>query len=185
MKRSACCFLVLVACNTASASDSLRTDYYRVDGNSVRSIRDALDRHGPVGADGKRYHGNTSWHVSWNFTYAPAGSACVIRSVRVDTDTVMTLPQLAGTGTLPASVRVKRETYSAALRLHEDGHRRIAISAAREVERRLSRLGSSGGCKALESEANRVAQAILSDFRARERDYDRSTDHGASQGARF
>lgn len=185
MKRSASCFLVLMACNGASASDTLRTDYYRIDGNSVPSIRDALDRHGPVGEDGKRYHGYTTWHVSWTFTHAPAGNACVIRSVRVDTDTVMTLPQLAETGTLPGSVKTKWETYSAALRLHEDGHRQIAISAAREVERRLSRLGSSGGCKALESEANRVAQAILSDFRARERDYDRSTDHGATQGARF
>lgn len=185
MKRWVLCCLVLMSCNRASAADELAIDLYRIDGNSVRSIRSALDRQGPLGEDGKRYHGYTKWHVSWTFNYAPTGGSCTITSVGVDTDTVMTLPEVADPHALPDSIKIKWDRYSAALKRHEDGHREFALAAARDVRQRLSRLRNAQGCKALENEANRLAQAILSDVRARERDYDRSTDHGATQGARF
>lgn len=185
MKRLAHCLALLMACHTAAAADAIRTDFYTVDGNSVRSIRAALNANGPLGEDGKRYHGYTKWHVSWNFTHGPSAGGCAIRSVNVDTSAVMTLPRLAKPDALPDSLRMKWNSYSVALRAHEDGHRAIALAAAGEIRRRLSQLASSGGCKALADEANRAAQAVLADFRVRERQYDRDTDHGATEGARF
>lgn len=185
MKRLAHCLALLIACHSVPAADTVETDFYVIDGNSVRSIRSALEKNGPMGEDGKRYHGYTTWRVSWNFSYAPTAGSCAIRSVQVDTSAVMTLPRLAEPGALPDSVRIKWNSYSAALRAHEDGHRAIALAAADEIRRRLSQLANSGGCKALADDANRTAQAILADFRVRERLYDRDTEHGATEGARF
>jgi predicted secreted Zn-dependent protease len=71
------------------------------------------------------------------------------------------------------------------LQEHENGHKNFGINAAREIERRLTSLGSMRSCNALGNTANSIADQIVDKYSRMETEYDRRTDHGRTQGGVF
>lgn len=167
------------------ASGSLEIEYYDVHGSSVQEVREAMNRNGPIGNDGRRFHGYTKWRVGWKFRYAPRGASCEPTSVETSLDVVMTLPRWTRPDDAPAELEREWERYSAALKAHEDGHAEFGAAAAGEIQRRLSEMSGRSGCRALAEEMNRAGRAIIEEARSRELEYDATTRHGATQGARF
>jgi predicted secreted Zn-dependent protease len=78
-----------------------------------------------------------------------------------------------------------RDAYMAALRLHEDGHRRIAIEAGYEILQAINALPAYSSCSELELAADAVGESILEQYRRQEAVYDQNTGHGATQGVHF
>jgi predicted secreted Zn-dependent protease len=71
------------------------------------------------------------------------------------------------------------------LKTHEAGHQQIAIEAGREIRQTLKGLPAYLSCSELEQAADAAGQNILDQFREKEKSYDQTTKHGATQGARF
>jgi predicted secreted Zn-dependent protease len=69
--------------------------------------------------------------------------------------------------------------------LHESGHARNAVAAARKIEAGLTALPPEPTCEALRSKANDLGHALIKEANQADLDYDRATQHGATQGARF
>lgn len=174
-----------VAAPAAVAAPGLQVDYYDVEGDDIHALRRALAERGPVGDDGVRYHGYTRWQVGWSYRLAHRGPRCVLQSHAIRVEGRMTLPRWEPPPGAAEGLVREWEAYSAALREHEDGHYAIGTAAAAGSRRRLGELRGTVGCEALEQAIGETAEAVLDEFRARERAYDRDTGHGASQGARL
>lgn len=175
------CLLALLA---APAVAELQTDLerrdYRVSLRQGESLAAALDRASPVRRRGLVYHGSTQWQVQWRFWWRQDASGCAIERVRTEVSVHMRLPRLSGAND---QQRQRFELYLTALEAHEMGHYNLAVLAGKAVEQRLQALPAAADCAALETRANEAGHRLLEDFRAREADYDRRTNHGQSQGA--
>ena len=68
--------------------------------------------------------------------------------------------------------------YFTNLAQHEAGHARIGIAAANEMQRQIHQLGVQTDCDTLSRAINSKAEAVVSDYREREKEYDRVTEHG-------
>ena len=77
------------------------------------------------------------------------------------------------------------ECYINALETQEDGHKEIAINAGCDIWQVLNDQPHYANCDELERNADEAANEILDLYRQRELSYDKETDHGATQGARF
>ena len=60
-----------------------------------------------------------------------------------------------------------------------------ATRAAAEIQTVLSSAGERADCPTLQRELNAMADAIVAKYRQEEREMDRTTRHGAIDGARF
>ena len=172
----ACLLLPLVA--GAQVGDQLNYTYYEV---SVRpgALAPQINAQTPLRQDGV-YYAHTRWHVQWRFRWTEGAGGCRFTSVNVDLRTEITLPRLNGASPQQAALF---ERFMPALREHETGHHRIAQEAARAIDARLRGMPAMDTCPALEAQANREAERILERYREKERQYDRDTGHGKTQGA--
>lgn len=167
------------------ASEPPTVTYYDVHGDSLQDAGQWMDRHGPSGADGRRFHGYTRWAVSWRYQLQPSRDACTVALLETDLRVTMQLPRWHQPEGLPATAAREWDRYSAALRAHEDGHADIGAAVADAIGRELAAMRNTSGCPALAQEIDRRGMEILEDHRARELQYDATTGHGASQGARL
>jgi len=160
------------------------TNYYAVTGATIREIQRSL-HHARPWKDTSGTDGQTAWRVDWTFNLTAAASSCRCAAFSTTTTIVVTLPRWnAPTNALPEA-RQAWERYSTALGKHEAGHVHFAFAAANEVHKRIGELGVQSDCDGLKQTINDVGQRVVDDFRRREKEYDRQTQHGATQGARF
>jgi predicted secreted Zn-dependent protease len=186
MKLHAAIFMfTLVIGGDLLAAELPRVEFYDVQGNSGIDVLQSMNQHGPVGKDGIRYHGHTSWQVKWTYHLGYKGKSCEIQSLVIEPSGTMILPKWNRPDGASKNLKQEWDRYAAALREHESGHYDFAISASKEIEQRLSSLNGAAGCHALREEIDREARAVLSEFLAKELAYDATSKHGATHGARF
>lgn len=169
----------------AHARDTFRIDYFDIRGTTARELRADLSRVGPVGETGMRGDGYTEYRIAWRFDMTSRDGRCRAHDIDVDLDVRMLLPRwLPPTGTSTELVDTWTR-FSKVLREHEDGHHRIARAAAQEVRRKLASNSKARDCRVLEANMNAAANEVLSEYRARQAEFDRKTDYGRAQGARL
>ena len=164
---------------------SINTNYYSLYSTSVSGLRKEMNKKGIKWTDGKTYDGFTSWYVKWRYEYYTSDDYCSLTNVDVSVDVEYTLPRWSVKLLGNMDLRIKWIRYSDALKKHEDGHRDFGIGAARDIEEALLSIGSRPRCDTLGADANAIAYRILDDFRRKETEYDRKTEHGRTQGAVF
>lgn len=96
---------------------------------------------------------------------------------------VFTMPRWKPEGEPDASLVLEWNRFLEAVWRHERGHARHGLAARRDAERILRNLGVFPSCEELEASANTAIDQVFNKWRARDRAYDRETNHGASQGA--
>lgn len=159
--------------------------YYNINGATANDLRHQMDRFGP--ADERRVHHDayTEWYVDWHYSYVVANDGCERGPITVTVSITQTFPKWDPPPEAPPSLIKQWNTYLEALQLHENGHREIGIEAGEEVLRTLSELSSYPTCGELEQIADRKGQIVLDEYRQKEVNYDRTTEHGERQEARF
>jgi len=174
--------LLSCAAGTALAQHTLtlRTNYYALTGGSLRDIHHALSRARPW--TDARQDGRTEWKINWRTQLAPAGNGCRVESFRTDTSVTITLPRLLAPEGTPPEVLKTWQTYLTALMKHEQGHVRITREAAAKIQAQASAAGGVS-CAELRRNLNDRANQLLEACRRAHRDYDRRTNHGATEGA--
>jgi len=164
---------------------SERTIYYDVQGTSVKALRVNMTRSSPIKWEGKKYDAFTKWYVRWRFEWENNEEECSISSVTTTVEVVFTYPRWTDEGLADPTLQAKWERYMGALIKHEEGHRDIAVDAANEIEAELSAMDAYPSGPELERAANKLANQVLKKFQEREKEYDKSTDHGRKDGAVF
>ncbi|QYF93861.1 TonB family protein [Massilia sp. PAMC28688] len=166
--RTTFAFLTLALSNTAWAAEPT-VEYYDVRGATMEQLRKAMQENGPVGKDGTRHEIYTKWQVFWNYKLVPAGATCKLVSINTRPEVTITMPKLVSEGEVPEHLQRSWESYSSALRIHANGYYDNAIGAAGEIERRLTGMSSTSGCKLLAEELNGKAKAVIDEYKAKDR----------------
>lgn len=175
------CVLLLASRAGAEIQDTLAYTYYDAVPKPGQSLSSSLTSASPIKEDGTVYHGHTKWNVAWTFRWDERDDGtCKISKATLRVTGTITMPRLIG-----GDAEQKRvfEQYAAALKQHELGHYQVARDAAAIIDRELLALPAMKDCARLERAANEGAHETLERQRAKERQYDVSTDHGKTQGA--
>ena len=179
---------VLVALVCAGAAHAAVTEEHIQQPYPVRALpgetlRKALNAATPITVDGQRFHGYTRWNVRWTFRWwREASGRCAITEVTTRLRTEVQLPELrSGTPAQQAFF----DQYLRALSHHEEGHAQFGRDAAQAIDQGIAALPAAPDCATLERQANALGHRLLREHAEREKQYDRDTRHGASQGARL
>lgn len=177
--------LVLLAVTwTVVYADDAKIVYYDVAGDSARTLRQDLDRKGPL-EHGKRLDARTLWQVAWKYDYAPAGNGCKFTQFSASLNGTIELPRWDHTGFVPGPLRRDWKRYLAALKVHEDGHYAHGVAAQKEIQALGQSFEIAGSCTTIAKTFNDEATAIMDKYAALDLKYDHDTGHGKSQGAIF
>ena len=174
--------LALFAAPSAGAEPSIETGYvyYPVSSPSRRELLARLNRATPIRHNGNPFHGYTDSHIEWRFWWQTVNRRCRINRVEVVVDVTFTLPRLEDS---PAQVRDVWERWYPKLVRHENGHRDNALTVARRIEAGIRALPGQPDCRALEQQANALGNRLITELAAVDRDYDKRTNYGETQGA--
>jgi predicted secreted Zn-dependent protease len=161
-------------------------EYRDITGTTEDALAAALKQVAANDASGDRFAASTRWQLRWNFRVEAApGAACHLASAKTELDIHMTLPRwMPPPNAAPALVK-HWNLFATALRKHEDGHRDIAIEAARVIADRAAHVPPGNDCATLKKDLGRVADDTLREYKDKESSYDVTTIHGQTQGATF
>lgn len=157
---------------------------YTIRGSTETELRQQMNQLGPVDAYG-RHDAYTRWYVRWTYPYDRGASGCSLGDVKVSVQVTYTLPEWKPPADASPAVVARWNRYASALQKHEDGHRDHGVGAGRAVLAALRRLGERPTCDAAGTAASAEGNRILDEFRKKDRTYDATTRHGATQGATF
>lgn len=171
--------LMLPAIAHAEIRHNLRYSYYDVNahtGNLYEQLRVAA----PKRAGSEGLLGYTVWNIRWMPTTEHANGQCSMKHIMVDVDADIQLPRL---GQATERQRQAFERFMKALLEHEQGHAKIATLAAEQLEREVMAIQPEAECISLEAKADAIWSQIWNQALSVEREYDRLTQHGKTQGA--
>lgn len=181
--RLAAALLLAAGLAHAGVDEEYSEQPYAVQARPDQTLEQALNAATPIIVDGQRFHGYTRWHVRWTFRWWREESGrCNITEAATRLRADVQLPELHGA---TPRQRALFERYRAALSRHEQGHVQFGRDAAQAIDQGIARLPAAPDCATLERDANALGQRLLREYAQRERDYDRATGHGATQGARL
>jgi predicted secreted Zn-dependent protease len=156
---------------------NVEISYYEVRGDSLPEIRRALDEVRPRDPnDGLRVDALASWYIDWRWPEGADGR-CDLSRAEIRFRAWVRLPRLVERATTPETVRLRWRGYAAVLARHEANHIRRAWERSGRV---LAALRASTCANAARD--GRSAIAGIGRF---DREYDRSTRHGYTEGVHF
>ena len=163
--------------HAAAAQNSIvwTTNYYSVTGANFREIRQSIAAARPWPDS---FDGDTRWTVKWNFKLSETASGCACSNVNTATKIVTTLPRWKPAPNTPPEVQEQWGRFILSLAQHEAGHARLGQAAVADVGKSLGAAGPQRDCDTLKRSLNDRANRIVENYRAREKEYDRRTEHG-------
>ena len=145
-----------------------------------------IDRKGPVNKDdGKRYDGLTEWSLTWDYQLKRRGKVWIVSGRSVLLEIKVLTPRWTDFQNTPGALRTQWRIYRANLLRHEEGHVKIALRAARAVDKYLGVYGASSSLDKLKRDNQKNTTALLKQYRKIDQGYDRRTRHGITQGVRL
>ncbi len=133
----------------------------------------------------ERVDAYTDGQIKWRYDYAQSADGCKLKSLTVSLDVTLIFPRWTPPEGVSPQLQEQWRAYLAALEAHEQGHEKLAMQAAEEIAAALSSLRPYPSCAELEQAADEAGERVLQHYRQLELEYDRETEHGATQGARF
>ena len=188
---------ILFLVNAAPAADEPRgriesvttTEDYVVRGRNVREVRKAMNEQGPRnGKLNRRFDARTDWEVNWKYQYDGAlAEQGVFRLTKweIDLKVNVIMPKWENAAEALPFERRAWQVYLARLKLHEDGHVKIAERTAVALNESLNTIGFYTSKAKLKAAIKERADKILRKYSGQHIDYDRRTQHGKTQGARL
>ena len=158
--------------------------YYGIDGATEADLRRQISASGPRDNFGT-WGASTRWNVEWSYPYSAGPLGCSAGPVTVQLGVTITLPHWNTPGGAPSRLIATWQRFSAAVLVHENGHRDIAVQGAGELARALAALPPVATCADFEQSARATGDAVVAQYNRQQILYDQLTRHGATQGAVF
>ena len=154
---------------------------YEVQGETILEVDQSLREHRLV-----KWNAKTAWVITWNGRFRKVRRKFRIDEFRVQAEVRTTLPKLVDADQKDEVLKKEWMRYSKALKTHEKGHEIFATEAAIEFRKRVLReIDREDSSEELQERINDLLEIVTSKYQELERDYDKKTDHGRSQGARL
>jgi len=156
---------------------------YPVKGERPKELADQLGSSGlKDGAEGGGA-AQTSTDLTFTYSRAPRDKGCAVASAHVRLKVSQTFPELDE----PSSDSAAAETLDswrkvlAVLKMHEDGHKEIAIKSGQDFLRRLETLRPLPACSDVDDAVRELYRRLQLDARQQNAAYDAETNHGQKQ----
>lgn len=177
-------FFILLISSIAYAEPVIDTrfNFYKIYPSSKNDLSKEMHKRSPIRKNGKTFKGNTHWYVKWTFKWKRKNGICSITKVDTSLTVTYTMPQIAKGYEVTQSIRQSFENYYTSLLNHERGHMKSGLFAAREIEKSLLSLGSFKSCQRLDETANALGHKIIKKYNKRDKEYDKKTNHGKTEG---
>ncbi|SEK72406.1 Predicted secreted Zn-dependent protease [Pseudoxanthomonas sp. GM95] len=155
---------------------------YTVTGGTIEQLRADLDAKGVTDDAGQFYNGTATTGLGYTYRFREQAGSCGVADVRVLLQVLLTTPVWRERWKAPSALATTWDRYLSALQTHEDGHISIARQAADRLGTQVEGL-SAPSCPALEARAKSLRDEAMDALKRAHADYDRSTQHGRTQGA--
>jgi predicted secreted Zn-dependent protease len=139
--------------SNAEPADTKYT-YYLIAGESAASLHLSMIKKGPR-VDGGRAYASASMEPNVTLKTRSNGSICRIENIKVDMTFTIRLPQLKKSARLKPLVRKSFEDFYRFAKRHEETHRLIWLTCARETEALAQKVKAST-CSQAEAEAFKI-----------------------------
>src|SRR5262245_14541218 len=145
----------------APAQDSLiiTTNFFTVSGGNERELRRSINQSRPW-KDRREGDATTDWKIEWTFRVTSSETGCQLHSFATKTVITMSLPKCPPRAPAAEALTQRWESYLTALKIHEEGHKQIALAAAAEIQRRVKRLKPEPTCEVLSTLLNSTAKSV-------------------------
>lgn len=170
--------MILLAATPARAAvtETVRQAPYLVTASTEEEARAAINEKRPG-----QYDALTKWWIEWRFERNWANGACAITHVHTTLTVTFVEPRLE---TNVPALRKSFDDYMSKLRTHEQGHAELARATAQQIDTKLLGLAAAS-CEEVSRQANEMGHALIRAGNLEQAAYDKRTDHGATQGARW
>jgi len=159
---------------------------YEVNGRNRAELRRELNSKGPVNPDsGKRFDARTDWKLGWEYKYEMKQGKYRLSSYSIKVAATIHFPKWVNMEAGNPLAQRLWLVYIHNLKRHEQGHVELAQRAGQVLSDRLSQLGAFRTRIEIEEAIKKKSQEVTRIHKALHQDYDRRTNHGKSQGARF
>ena len=157
--------------------------YYDIDGQSSQELYHSMKTNGTKWNDGKVYAALTTWDIDYNYKIEKIDGRYFIKSASTDVAIIYRFPRWVPSTPPQQQMTEAWAAYMDNLKVHEFGHKDLAVKAASEINGRLASLGGFGSKSELDREAEKVVKGKLKEMKVAQVDYDSETHHGETQGA--
>ena len=158
------------------------TNFYSVQGMTIPELRRSIRENRPW-KERFNHDAMTDWRVNWQFTVTPTPSGCRVSTFGTQSTIVITMPRWNAPTNAPEATRQIWQKYLSALFQHEAGHGAMALAAASELAKKVQAIGEGSDCDGLKARLDTECRAVIDAYRAKDKIYDETTRHGATQGA--
>lgn len=157
-----CGLVFTLSAGEARADVKLDVTYstYQLRGLTRQAIHDDLHRVAKRDGDGI-IEGEVADHWNWNFRFAATGNSCLVTSDEIVLKLRILLPTWIDDAGADPATRTAWNNYFQELKAHEDGHKTIALKAAKQISKLTHGATAPGSCTALEQSLNRAAKQIV------------------------
>lgn len=157
-------------------------EHYDIYPTAHKDLRNELIRNSPIKKSDQIHFGHTAWTVEWRFKWRKQNGQCKINQVTTSLDVTYILPRIAPGFSIDSKLEKSFNRYYDLLFAHEQEHMKSGLYAARDIEAALLNLKSFEQCNVLDKHANATGHALIEKYKERDREYDRKTRHGKSEG---
>jgi len=187
------CVVALPGCASMAPTRSPPVDiiHYEVYGETTAALLTSLKRERSHAVPGGEHDGYTRWHMTWQFfldsldDLDDLDGECRLTGTWTRLSTQVYLPHWSMPSDPAPGLVDKWSRYISALAAHEEGHIQIARDAEAAVRLAASEVPPARSCSTLRKQLESTARQTIEEFKKREREYDRATNHGSTRGARF
>lgn len=158
--------------------------FYDIRGTTAAELRAEIARQGPL-SEGARHQAVTNWRITWQPLTSSIGGKCSVTSMNLMLTVEIVFPRWVNELGAPLALSENWRKYLTGLLGHEHGHKDIALAGAEEVRQLPKTALPQGTCAASIAAANAAGKAVVDRTVARQRKYDKDTDHGRGQGVRL
>jgi predicted secreted Zn-dependent protease len=154
--------LGLTALPAAAESLTKTYSYFSVGGTTLDELENQLNKRGPqVKSTGRRHPGATRMQFNTRLGYTEKSGSCRVTEATVTVKAKVILPRWRQRGKAEQDVRIIWDTLSGDIKRHEEQHVTIAQDHARELERKLLRIGRQKNCAIAAEKAKATADRVL------------------------
>ncbi len=147
--------------------------FYEIGGYTFLDIRREINHRSPKRINNKLAIAWCSWQVSWNIHTRKKENRCEIAFVDTRVTTSITMPRWINYASAGDGMKAAWDHYYASILAHEETHASHGVTAARDIQRRLTELGGGSSCKGVQEEGELLASRIIKENREKDVELDR------------
>lgn len=157
----------------------------RVIGRTKAELWDSLEHERKQNNSLNGGHAATSIQFAWNAQSKSTVDACWIDEARVVLTVKTLLPERVSITLSDPELEASWNRVLDGLRIHEEGHRSIAMRTAEELRAIVKTIAPEPTCEALQKKVDGALAAHVEKAEHVHDEYDRKTQSGVLQGAHF